>query len=208
MDKQNKNTRSKILKESLKLFANNGFHGVSTREISEKADVNISAIKYYFNDKEGLYRAAYREPIGSIKEKISLFHNQPSLEQALHGVFNGMFDLLKGSEEVRDCMRIHMRELVDPTSIWEEHLNSEIIPYHKALLYVIKKEIPNIPDIEAHRIIFSIKGMTLLLFLFDRVIEKICAELINSHEALDVWRNKIVQYSIAIINVEKVNYVK
>lgn len=44
-----------ILFAAEKLFAEKGFNGTSTREISKAANVNISMISYYFGSKEKLY---------------------------------------------------------------------------------------------------------------------------------------------------------
>ncbi|MCZ2082921.1 MAG: TetR/AcrR family transcriptional regulator [Flavobacteriales bacterium] len=44
-----------ILLHAEKLFAEKGFEGSSTREISEKAKVNVSMISYYFGSKEKLF---------------------------------------------------------------------------------------------------------------------------------------------------------
>jgi len=44
-----------ILFAAEKLFAEQGFDGTSTREISKAANVNISMISYYFGSKEKLY---------------------------------------------------------------------------------------------------------------------------------------------------------
>lgn len=44
-----------ILFAAEKLFAEKGFQGTSTREISKAANVNISMISYYFGSKEKLY---------------------------------------------------------------------------------------------------------------------------------------------------------
>jgi TetR/AcrR family transcriptional regulator, regulator of cefoperazone and chloramphenicol sensitivity len=50
--------RRRILETALALFAAEGFDGASTREIAERAGVNLPAIQYYFGSKEGLYSAA------------------------------------------------------------------------------------------------------------------------------------------------------
>lgn len=50
-------TRRRILDTALALFAAEGFNGASTRDIAERAGVNLPAIQYYFGSKEGLYRA-------------------------------------------------------------------------------------------------------------------------------------------------------
>jgi AcrR family transcriptional regulator len=51
-------TRRRILETALALFSSGGFEGTSTRDIAERAGVNLPAIQYYFGSKEGLYRAA------------------------------------------------------------------------------------------------------------------------------------------------------
>jgi AcrR family transcriptional regulator len=57
--------RHRLLHTALRLFAQKGFAKTSTREIAREAEVNISAISYYFGDKEGLYAATFSEPMGA-----------------------------------------------------------------------------------------------------------------------------------------------
>lgn len=50
-------TRRRIVLAALGLFGEQGFYGASTREIAARAGVNTPALQYYFDSKEGLYRA-------------------------------------------------------------------------------------------------------------------------------------------------------
>ena len=50
-------TRLRIVGAAIPLFGERGFDGVSTREIATEAGVNPPALQYYFDSKEGLYRA-------------------------------------------------------------------------------------------------------------------------------------------------------
>jgi len=50
-------TRRRILETALEIFAAEGYQGTSTRQLAERAGVNLPAIQYYFGSKEGLYRA-------------------------------------------------------------------------------------------------------------------------------------------------------
>ena len=80
--------REKILLIALELFAELGFERATVRQIAKKAQVNVSAISYYFGDKVGLYRAAFTEPMGSPKDDIALFDSPDlTIEQALSGLF-------------------------------------------------------------------------------------------------------------------------
>jgi AcrR family transcriptional regulator len=50
-------TKTMLLDAGKHLFAQKGFHGVSVKEICERAKVNVSLVSYYFEGKEGLYQA-------------------------------------------------------------------------------------------------------------------------------------------------------
>ena len=50
-------TRTRLLRTSLAIFAHRDFEAVSVREIVEQAGANIAAISYHFGGKQGLYLA-------------------------------------------------------------------------------------------------------------------------------------------------------
>jgi AcrR family transcriptional regulator len=54
-------TREKLLKVGLKLFAMNGFNGVSMRSLAAEAEVNLATVGYHFGGKQGLYEAVIEE---------------------------------------------------------------------------------------------------------------------------------------------------
>jgi AcrR family transcriptional regulator len=47
--------RERLLKAALDSFLSDEYHKVTTRLIADKADTNVSMIRYYFGNKEGLY---------------------------------------------------------------------------------------------------------------------------------------------------------
>lgn len=50
-------TRRRIIDAAIALFGQHGFDGASTRDIAASAGVNAPALQYYFENKEGVYRA-------------------------------------------------------------------------------------------------------------------------------------------------------
>lgn len=50
-------TRRKIIEAAISLFGRHGFEAASTRDIAALAGVNAPALQYYFENKEGVYRA-------------------------------------------------------------------------------------------------------------------------------------------------------
>jgi TetR/AcrR family transcriptional regulator, regulator of cefoperazone and chloramphenicol sensitivity len=50
-------TRMRIIDAAIDLFGEHGFAATSTRDIAARAGVNAPALQYYFENKEGVYRA-------------------------------------------------------------------------------------------------------------------------------------------------------
>jgi AcrR family transcriptional regulator len=50
-------TRARIVAAAMKLFGEKGYEGASTRDIAAAAGVNAPALQYYFDNKEGVFRA-------------------------------------------------------------------------------------------------------------------------------------------------------
>ena len=56
-DSRGANARLALIEAGMDLFGEYGFKGATTRMIADQAEVNISAIAYYFGGKEELYYA-------------------------------------------------------------------------------------------------------------------------------------------------------
>ena len=56
--RQREATRASILQAALEAFSERGFEGVSTREIAARAGAHHALIKYHFETKDALWRAA------------------------------------------------------------------------------------------------------------------------------------------------------
>ncbi|PSJ63170.1 TetR/AcrR family transcriptional regulator [Pseudaminobacter soli (ex Li et al. 2025)] len=69
-------TKAKIIRTSIALFGEEGFAGVSTREIANAAGVPPPSIQYYFGNKEGLYDACLEDIQASASAAVS-----PALEK-------------------------------------------------------------------------------------------------------------------------------
>lgn len=62
--------RERLLKAALDSFLSDEYHKVSTRLIAEKADANISMIRYYFGNKEGLYEQMIRDTMNPLLDVL------------------------------------------------------------------------------------------------------------------------------------------
>ncbi|WP_322095249.1 CerR family C-terminal domain-containing protein [Paraburkholderia bannensis] len=70
-------TRKKIIDAAISLFGQHGFAGASTRDIAARAGVNAPALQYYFQNKEGVYRACAEAMVDDALQVL-----EPALVQA------------------------------------------------------------------------------------------------------------------------------
>ena len=125
--------REQLISHATRIFAAKGYAAATTREICDAAGVNIASIHYYFGDKEGLYRAALLQPIKEMTAAFGRF-DDPSLpfEQAMR-MFLGPFVAPSTDDLDRDVMRIHLREMMEPSDVFREITEQTIVPAHNLL---------------------------------------------------------------------------
>jgi TetR/AcrR family transcriptional regulator, regulator of cefoperazone and chloramphenicol sensitivity len=196
--------REHLISVALQLFAEQGFANTTTRQISAAAGVNIAQISYHFGDKAGLYRTAFMEPLGSAKDDIVLFNGKHlSLREALTGLYSGFIEPLKKGALVRQCVRLQMREMIEPTGLWSEEVDGGIKPHHAALVKVLARHLGlKAVDTEVHRLAMAIVAQGVFLYVGRDVMEQVTPQLMNSNDALDEMRDRLVMYALALVKAE------
>lgn len=197
-------SRERLLHAALGLFAENGFARTSTREIALAAGANIGAISYYFGDKAGLYRAVFTEPLGNPKDDIALY-DQPhfTLRQSLDGFFSSFLEPLKQGAMVQQCVRLHFREMLEPTGLWAEELENGIKPAHAALVGVLCRHLGlKEADDEVHRLAFAMVALAIQMFVCRDVIDAIRPQLLADPRAIDVSAARLADMAEAMVACE------
>ncbi len=195
--------RSRLLLAALRLFAEKGFAKTSTREIAQSAGVNLAAIKYYFGDKAGLYRVVFSEPLGVACEAVDLSDPTLGLRDVLQIFFADFVAPLKHGEIVQLAVRIHFREMLEPTGLWVEEIENHIKPSHAGLVAVLLQHLNlSKADDDVHRLTFSLAGLALQLFICHDMIHAIRPKLINGPTAVDLWALRLVDYGEAMVKME------
>lgn len=202
-------SRARLVRIALRLFAEQGFQRTSTREIAEAAQVNISAISYYFGDKAGLYRAAFFEPLGAppphaaCVDKDLPAPNAATLLPGLRTFYAEFLAPLKQGEDMRLVMRLHFREMVEPTGLWADEIENEIKPQHHMMvrmltgLFGLKK-----PDDDVQRLTFAIVGLAVHFFVGREVIDGIAPQLLDKPKSIDLLADRLASYANAMIHAE------
>ena len=201
---ETQHARTCLVMAALKIFAEKGFEAATTRSICELAGANISAIRYYFGDKAGLYRAAFTEPMGDApcQSDIETFAKLP-LPDALPLFFREFLQPLKNGEELRLAMKLRFREMIEPTGAWQEEIDAEIKPQHEALVLMLKQHfgLAEVDD-DLQRLTFSIIGMAVHFYIGQDVVDSIAPHLLATPEDIDILADRLAAYAIAIIDSE------
>jgi AcrR family transcriptional regulator len=198
--------RSRLVLAALGLFAEKGFEATTTREICEAAGANISSIRYYFGDKAGLYRAVFTEPMGETKchTNIGIYSELP-LTEALARFFMEFLEPLKKGEEIRLVMKLHFREMIEPTGIWQQEIDAEIKPQHEALVAILKEHFGLQRfdvDADVDRLAFAIIGMAVYFYVGQEVVSTISPQVLNTPTAIDVLAERLAGYAVSMIEGE------
>jgi AcrR family transcriptional regulator len=196
--------RSRLILSALRLFAEKGFEAATTREICEAAGANISAIRYYFGDKAGLYSAVFTEPMGEKKRhtNIATYLDLP-LAEALGRFFAEFLEPLKKGEQIRLVMKLHFREMIEPTEIRQQEIDAEIRPQHDALVAILKAHLGlQRIDADIHRLAFSIIGMAVYFYVGQEVVSAISPQVLNTSRAIDGLAERLAGYAISMIEGE------
>ena len=117
---QKPNTRTLLLEASQELFSSRGYSAVSTRQIADKAGVNLGAIQYYFGSKSGLFIETVHHLISTNCEGLSsLGLGTPALSriEAAGNICSFIFLFTKEmcNPQGHDLNRIMHREILTTT---------------------------------------------------------------------------------------------
>ncbi len=198
-------TRERLMHAALRLFAQHGFEKTSTREIAEAAGTNLAAIKYYFGDKAGLYRAVFFEMQGKPEDEIARYADPSlSLAEALRGLYAGFVEPLREGDVAEQCIKLHAREILEPTGLWQQEITEGIQPMHEALLAVLARHLGVAePDDDLRRLAMCLAGLGVHLHIATDVIEAVAPALKQGAQAWDRWLDRLVMYGLAMVEAER-----
>lgn len=197
--------RARLIRAGLRLFAHQGFAATSTRELAQAAGVNVAAISYYFGDKAGLYRAVFFEPLGEMADDVAAFSNpQLRLDEALRAFYAGFIEPLALGEDGQRCVKLRMREMIEPTGLWDQEVNQGFRPMHEAMLAVLCRHLGLAgPDDDLHRLVICLAALGVHLHLGRDVTDAVAPQLNQAADAAARWADCLLQQGLAMVDHEQ-----
>jgi TetR/AcrR family transcriptional regulator, regulator of cefoperazone and chloramphenicol sensitivity len=198
-------SRERLLRAGLSLFARQGYAKTSTRELAEAAGVNVASISYYFGDKAGLYRAVCTEPLGDgTAEAAQLADPSLDLAAAIRVFYEMFLEPLRHGDDARLSMKLHFREMLEPTGLWDHGTAQCIRPQHEALVALLCRHlgVPH-PDEAMQRLAICLAGLGVHLHVGRDVIDEVVPGLYDGPDAIDRWVDTLAQVAMSMIEGER-----
>ena len=101
-------------------------------------------------------------------------------------------------------MKLHFREMIEPTGAMEEAINQEIKPEHATLLRMLVADLGlERPDVDLQRLSFCIIGVAVHFFVGQNFIDQISPGVLASPRAIDTLAERLAVYSMGMIEAEE-----
>jgi TetR/AcrR family transcriptional regulator, regulator of cefoperazone and chloramphenicol sensitivity len=198
-------TRSRLLDEALRLFAEKGYAQTSTREICLAAGVNAASIHYYFGDKAGLYRAVYLAPIQQLMVAArAIAEAGEPFEATMRRTYEAFLAPLKESDtKTMQILKLHFREQADPTGLSGEEVVAVGRSHFEALVAMLVRELGlAAPDDDLRRLASSLVAIAVDFLTSADWLRQIAPQLHAGPSAIDRMSERLTGYAVALLEHE------
>lgn len=119
-------SKNAILQSAYDLFASQGYHGTSMRQIAEKSEIALGGLYNHYDSKEQIFKAVLVEfhPLFEVLPALSTAQGE-TIEQL---VKNALQRMLAALEERPNFMNLMFIEIVEFKSAHVSELFSEFLP--------------------------------------------------------------------------------
>jgi len=163
MTEETRDTRERLLDAAEALFARSGFDAVSIRDIAADAGVNVAAVNYHFNSKDGLYQEVLRRVVAAKRQRQrDVFEAAAASGGDVAAVVSAFFrahfeDVLK-SEAGSHFLQLLVRELHHGTTDGACIIQEQLQPMWEDLVRAILAGVPDADPGSAPWIMGSLHG--------------------------------------------------
>jgi AcrR family transcriptional regulator len=133
-------TRSAILQAAHDLFAEQGYHGTSMRQIAKQADLALGGLYHYFSSKEEVFEAVFLafHPYHEVLPLITAARGE-DLEELIQDAIRRMAQAVKGRPDFLNLMFI---EMVEFQSAHAQQLFTGLFPQGSEILQRVVDSFP------------------------------------------------------------------
>lgn len=138
------NTKEKVLRAAVKVFAEKGFKATTTRDICSEANCNINSVSYYFSGKDLLYKAVLEfmfEETEKFQPDERIFEQDLPPEKLLEIYIHTFCKVMFGMEDEIDqyLAVLFSKEVANPSPFLDEMVERYIVPGDEAFVDILKQ---------------------------------------------------------------------
>ncbi|MBD3003902.1 MULTISPECIES: TetR/AcrR family transcriptional regulator [unclassified Streptomyces] len=142
--------RQAIIRAAERLFALEGYHGATMRQIAEEAGVKLSLVVYHFTSKLGLYSALFEERRYVNDERLARLKAIPDLraDDAVEQIVSSFTDPVLALHDDPDDVwfaRLVLREASDPSSQERPVIRDQFDPLARQFVEALSIALPDKP---------------------------------------------------------------
>src|ERR1035441_2479294 len=104
--------RRKLIEIAGQIFAEEGYEAATVRQITDRAQVNVAAVNYYFGDKFQLYREVLQSITGRALDRLKLHCREGPADERLRNLVRCLL-VISSSETPKWVHLLMARELVE-----------------------------------------------------------------------------------------------
>lgn len=167
-------TEDKIKAAARTIFHQKGFAGTRTREIAEKADINLALLNYYFRSKEKLFRLIMTEDAQKFIQTVALSFNDENttLDEKIELIVSDYINLLKEQPHiplfVLSELRANPERFLSTVGLKDMLVNSILLKQFMELAMSGKMQ-----PINPIHFIMNLMGMTVFPFISSPILKEI-----------------------------------
>jgi AcrR family transcriptional regulator len=181
-------TREAIIQAAHDLFIQQGYHGTSMRQISQKAEIALGGLYNHFASKEEVFQAVFLEyhPYREVLPAILAAHAE-TIEQFANDTIRRMLSAMHGQPEFLNLMFI---EVVEFKSTHTQQLFTTLMPQLTQILQ-------NVVEVNSNRL-RPIPAPMLLRVYFGQFFGYFLTDIIFAAQAPAEFREGAVDYFVDI----------
>jgi AcrR family transcriptional regulator len=199
-------TRRRLLAAASELFAAQGYHGTTVREIAQCAGVNLAAGNYHFGSKRELYLEVLRAHFQSLQAELRERGASPApaelarlrprqVREALHARIEVMLDRLVGPAPGPHAL-LMQREMADPSEAMPVIVREFIRPMMNDLEALVARLAPGIGRRAVVYSALSIVGQAMFYRFAKPAVLRVLREGGYTRELTGVLGEHITQFSL------------
>ncbi len=188
-------TRERILDAGEELFARNGFHGVTVRQITRAAGVDVALAHYYFGTKRGLFDAVFlrraeilnKERLASIdRYESSAPGGQPTVEGIIEAFLAPVLEIWARGGPGWDHYFALVAQVNNTPEWGGETMARYFDPVIQRLIAALRKAMPSARDEDLYWSYQFLSGALTLAFAQTGRIDRLSGGLCRSTDAAAV----------------------